>query len=105
MQIEARCLILKGLLAKIGINSVATVANLVAITSFTSYPYHKPVGLHFNGTQYTMASTLFQDLVAPNGHKYTQPLGLFINNEWRAAKSGEKIMVISPMYGYQPHQA
>ncbi|VUC28959.1 unnamed protein product [Clonostachys rosea] len=43
-----------------------------------------------------MATTLNQDLNAPNGAKYTQPLGLFINNEWRAAKSDNTIQVISP---------
>lgn len=47
-----------------------------------------------------MDSNLFQDIVAPNGHKYTQPLGLFINNEWRPAKSNNTITVISPRYGH-----
>lgn len=46
-----------------------------------------------------MASNLFQELTAPNGHTYSQPLGLFINNQWRAAKSGELITVVNPTYG------
>ncbi|KMP07074.1 mitochondrial aldehyde dehydrogenase [Coccidioides posadasii str. Silveira] len=41
-------------------------------------------------------SDLFTELTAPNGRKYTQPLGLFINNEFVAAKSGQKITSINP---------
>lgn len=43
-------------------------------------------------------SGLSIDLTAPNGRKYTQPLGLFINNEFVAAKSGDKIVSINPTY-------
>ena len=43
-----------------------------------------------------MAANLTQQLTAPNGTKYSQPLGLFINNEWRAAKSGQTITVVCP---------
>jgi aldehyde dehydrogenase (NAD(P)+) len=39
---------------------------------------------------------MFVELTAPNGRRYTQPLGLFINGEWVAAKSGEKITSINP---------
>lgn len=42
-------------------------------------------------------TSLSQNLTAPNGHSFEQPLGLFINNEWRPAKSGETITVVSPM--------
>ncbi|KAL1961089.1 hypothetical protein VTO42DRAFT_4977 [Malbranchea cinnamomea] len=41
-------------------------------------------------------SGLSVELTAPNGRKYTQPLGLFINNEFVAAKSGQKIVTINP---------
>lgn len=41
-------------------------------------------------------SGLTVELTAPNGVKYTQPTGLFINNEWVQAKSGEKITSINP---------
>lgn len=44
-----------------------------------------------------MTSQLFHELTAPNGSKYNQPVGLFINNEWCPAKSGEEITVVSPM--------
>lgn len=44
-----------------------------------------------------MASSLFTTLTAPNARSFEQPLGLFINNEWRAAKSGDSITVVSPM--------
>ncbi|KAA6407564.1 MAG: aldehyde dehydrogenase [Lasallia pustulata] len=41
-------------------------------------------------------SDLAVELTAPNGRKYTQPTGLFINNEWVKAKSGEMITSINP---------
>ncbi|RSM06220.1 hypothetical protein CEP52_005855 [Fusarium oligoseptatum] len=44
-----------------------------------------------------MSSSLFTTLTAPNGRSFDQPLGLFINNEWRAAKSGDSITVVSPI--------
>lgn len=36
------------------------------------------------------------ELTAPNGVKYKQPTGLWINNEWVKAKKGEKITSINP---------
>ncbi|KAL1840106.1 hypothetical protein VTJ49DRAFT_801 [Mycothermus thermophilus] len=36
------------------------------------------------------------ELTAPNGRKWTQPLGLFINNEFFASSSGQKIVSINP---------
>jgi hypothetical protein len=41
-------------------------------------------------------SDLFVELTAPNGRKYKQPRGLFINNEFVASKSGETITSINP---------
>jgi aldehyde dehydrogenase (NAD(P)+) len=41
-------------------------------------------------------SKLFQDITLPDGNKYTQPLGLFINNEFVASKSGKKFDSINP---------
>ncbi|KAI4122646.1 MAG: hypothetical protein LQ338_005694 [Usnochroma carphineum] len=43
-----------------------------------------------------MSSDLSVELTAPNGHKYTQPTGLFINNDFVKSKSGEKITSINP---------
>ena len=43
-----------------------------------------------------MSSDLTIELTAPNGRKYTQPTGLFINNEFVKSKSGEKITSINP---------
>lgn len=37
-------------------------------------------------------------LEAPNGVKWTQPTGLFINNQFVVAKSGETITTIDPAY-------
>ena len=39
---------------------------------------------------------LSMNLVAPNGVKYTQPTGLFINNEFVKATKGETIDSIDP---------
>ncbi|KAF1958706.1 aldehyde dehydrogenase-like protein [Byssothecium circinans] len=39
---------------------------------------------------------LFVELTAPNGRKYKQPRGLFINNEFVASKSGETLSSINP---------
>lgn len=41
-------------------------------------------------------SSLFVELTAPNGHKYLQPRGLFINNEFVKSRSGETITSINP---------
>jgi len=46
-----------------------------------------------------MSSDLFLDLTAPNGLKYKQPIGLFINNEFVKSTSTEKIASINPTYG------
>lgn len=35
-------------------------------------------------------------LTAPNGRKYAQPTGLFINNEWVKSSDGGKITSINP---------
>lgn len=43
-------------------------------------------------------SNLSVQLTAPNGRTYAQPIGLFINNEFVASKSGEKIASINPSY-------
>lgn len=39
---------------------------------------------------------LFVDVTTPNGHKYKQPTGLFINNEFVAGTSGQMITSIDP---------
>jgi aldehyde dehydrogenase (NAD(P)+) len=37
-------------------------------------------------------------LTAPNGRKYAQPTGLFINNRWVKSSDGGKITSINPTY-------
>lgn len=37
-------------------------------------------------------------LTAPNGRQYSQPIGLFINNEFVISKAGNKFGTISPAY-------
>ena len=41
-------------------------------------------------------SYLSTRLKAPNGTEYTQPTGLWINNEWRPSKDGSTITSINP---------
>ncbi|KAI5370207.1 Putative aldehyde dehydrogenase domain, aldehyde/histidinol dehydrogenase [Septoria linicola] len=41
-------------------------------------------------------SNLSVELTAPNGKKYTQPIGLFINNEWVPSSKGDMITSINP---------
>ncbi|KAL2207092.1 aldehyde dehydrogenase [Sarocladium strictum] len=43
-----------------------------------------------------MSSDMFQELTAPNGRKYTQPIGLFINNEWLKSSDGSTIASVNP---------
>lgn len=47
---------------------------------------------------YSTMSDLFVELTAPNGRKYKQPRGLFINNEFVKSKSGETITSINPRF-------
>ncbi|CAG9954650.1 unnamed protein product [Clonostachys rosea f. rosea IK726] len=44
-----------------------------------------------------MTSELFATLTTPNGVRYSQPLGLFINNEWVASRENDRIVSISPI--------
>ncbi|KAM0334152.1 hypothetical protein ACHAQA_001172 [Verticillium albo-atrum] len=43
-----------------------------------------------------MAADLKLELTAPNKRAYTQPLGLFINNDWHPSSDGAKITSINP---------
>lgn len=51
----------------------------------------------FHSSPFIMSDISVQ-LTAPNGRSYTQPIGLFINNEFVAAKSGEKFATVNPSY-------
>ena len=42
--------------------------------------------------------SLSMEIVTPNGHRYTQPTGLFINNEFVPASSGQTITSLDPAY-------
>ena len=41
-------------------------------------------------------------LTAPNGRTWTQPIGLFINNEWVKSSNGHMITTINPAYDSIP---
>lgn len=47
-------------------------------------------------TEKAAPEDLYSDLQAPNGRSYTQPLGLFIDNEFVPSVSGNKIASINP---------
>lgn len=48
--------------------------------------------------RYPTMADLSVELTAPNGRKYVQPTGLFINNEWVGGSGGEMISSINPSY-------
>jgi hypothetical protein len=50
------------------------------------------------GTQTTSTSDLEVQLKAPNGRTYSQPTGLFINNEWVKSSNGQKLTTVNPTY-------
>lgn len=55
----------------------------------------------FGKRRYTTIKTMADltvELTAPNGTRYVQPTGLFINNEWVAGSDGEMITSINPSY-------
>lgn len=70
------------------------------------HPRRQPFAFRYTRTlpqysfirQQSTMSDLFVELTAPNGVKYTQPRGLFINNEFVKSKSGETITSINPRY-------
>ncbi|KAI1942700.1 mitochondrial aldehyde dehydrogenase [Ophidiomyces ophidiicola] len=65
-----------------------------------SVPLHATSRLSIHARYFSVSfarrSDLSTQLTAPNGREYTQPLGLFINNEFVASRSGEKITSINP---------
>jgi hypothetical protein len=64
------------------------------ISSFSSTLHPRR---QFNSSRLTMSNSIIQ-LTAPNGRKYAQPIGLFINNEFVPSKSGEQFATINPRY-------
>ena len=55
-----------------------------------------PARAFFSSPKLFNMSDMEIELTAPNGVKYKQPLGLFINNEWVKPQKGEKITSINP---------
>jgi aldehyde dehydrogenase (NAD+) len=43
-------------------------------------------------------SQLSIELTAPNGRTWSQPIGLFINNEFVESQKGNKLVTIDPAY-------
>lgn len=60
----------------------------------STFPLSTPVLSRKITTQ--KMSDLTVELTAPNGTKYSQPTGLFINNEWVSSSKGNKITSINP---------
>lgn len=65
----------------------------VSSTLTSSFSPRRP----FHSSPFVMSDISVQ-LTAPNGRSYIQPIGLFINNEFVAAKSGEKFATVNPAY-------
>ena len=71
----------------------------VRIPTYSSYAStaYRPISTRLFHSSRIMAD-LQLSLTAPNGRQYMQPIGLFINNQFVAAKSGDKFATISPAY-------
>jgi hypothetical protein len=66
------------------------------LRSSASFSLRYPAPLRFFTVTIRNMSGLSVELTAPNGVKYTQPTGLFINNEWVKSSKGDKISSINP---------
>ena len=63
----------------------------------SSYPsLNHNIPILFRHSFATNSDTLTQTLTAPNGRKYEQPTGLFINNEWTSSSKNTKLASINP---------
>lgn len=66
--------------------------------SITSHKLPSPLLRRSFSSSTIKMSDLSIELTAPNGKKYTQPTGLFINNEWVKSSNEQKITSINPRY-------
>lgn len=88
----------------LSISSVSRTRTTVLLSSKSTSAYTDISTRHQRPRPFSTSSSsmsapgLSVELTAPNGRKYTQPQGLFINNEFVPAKSGEKIVSINPTY-------
>jgi hypothetical protein len=62
-----------------------------------SNPY-KRYRVYSTQTALKMSSDLSVELTAPNGVKYSQPIGLYINGEFVKSSNGQKIETINPTW-------
>lgn len=67
-----------------------------ALVSIIPSRFDKARAASFCRPDNIMSSDMFQELTAPNGRKYTQPIGLFINNEWLKSSDGGTIASVNP---------
>jgi hypothetical protein len=68
-----------------GANSKPTRLVIVGFRNFSSTPRARQNSLKME-----------VELTAPNGKKWAQPLGLFINNEFVKSSNGQKIASVNP---------
>lgn len=61
-----------------------------------AFPFVSTRFFHRSDGSSSIMSDVAVQLTAPNGRKYSQPIGLFINNEFVPSKSGEKFATINP---------
>lgn len=74
---------------------LASFSFVLPLRGLTSAFKSTPPARHFHSSPVIMSNVSVQ-LTAPNGRKYTQPIGLFINNEFVPSKSGDKFASINP---------
>jgi len=72
----------------------SVLATTVPRRIFLRYFSLTPALHHLPQTQ--TKSTMEVELTAPNGRRWTQPLGLFINNEFVKSSNGQTIVSINP---------
>lgn len=68
---------------------------IIRISSFQASRFSTSAPSHF-ATTLPAFNTMDVELSAPNGKKWTQPLGLFVNNEFVKSSNDQKLATINP---------
>lgn len=77
-------------------NSILSNSRQTTTRVFLSIPRSR--SFHITSRLRLNNSTMEVQLTAPNGKTWTQPLGLFINNEFVPSSNGQKITTINPTF-------
>ena len=90
----------------VGIQQPRRIGRLVLVGNLRNFsifsPARHPQQQQYQQGQQQDSSAMEVELTAPNGKKWTQPLGLFINNEFVPSSNEQKITSINPAYVHPP---